>query len=57
MLDEKRTWLYKNGVMLRADQIGAKDDTYRIYGFNSEFLGLLQTDVKENKTKRIKNFY
>ncbi len=56
-LDEKRTWLYKNGVMLRADQIGAKDDTYRVYGFNSEFLGLLQTDVKENKTKRIKNFY
>lgn len=57
VLDEKRTWLYKNGVMLRADQIGDKDDTYRIYGFNSEFLGLLQTDVKENKTKRIKNFY
>ena len=56
-LDEKRTWLYKNGVMLRADQIGIKDDTYRVYGFNSEFLGLLQTDTKENKTKRIKNFY
>lgn len=56
-LDEKRTWLYKNGVMLRADQIGIKDGTYRVYGFNSEFLGLLQTDVKENKTKRIKNFY
>lgn len=56
-LDEKRTWLYKNGVMLRADQIGAKDDTYRIYGFDGEFLGLAETDVSGNQTKRIKNFY
>ncbi len=56
-LDEKRTWLYKNGVCLRADQIGDKDETFRVYGFDGEFLGLVQTDVKENKTKRIKNFY
>lgn len=56
-LDEKRTKLYKNGVCLRADQIGGKDETFRVYGFDGEFLGLVQTDVRENKTKRIKNFY
>lgn len=56
-LDEKRTQLYKNGVCLRADQAGGKDGTFRVYGFDGEFLGLVQTDVKDNKTKRIKNFY
>ncbi len=56
-LDKKRTWLYKNGVALRADQISKKSGTFRVYGNDKEFLGLLSNDTNENTTRRIKNFY
>lgn len=54
-LDEHCTGLYKNGVALRRDQVKADlDGRYRVYGADSEFLGLadIVSDVKQYK-----NFY
>lgn len=56
-LDERVTALYKNGVKLRPQQVGtdADENTYRVCGFDNEFLGLGYFDNGQFRSR--KNFY
>ncbi len=58
VLDNYKERLYKNGVKLRLEQVGAKaDKTYRICSDSGEFLGLAKADVTSGELRSIKNFY
>lgn len=58
VLNQKHTTLYKNGVKLRLEQVGAKGgNTYRVYGNDNEFLGLALADKKSNEFIIKKNFF
>lgn len=58
ILNPKHTRLYKNGVKLRLEQIGANGgNTYRVFGCDNEFLGLGFADGKANEFIIKKNFF
>ena len=58
ILNPKHTRLYKNGVKLRLEQVGAMGgNTYRVYGSDNEFLGLGLADSKTNEFIIKKNFF
>lgn len=56
-LSEKKTVMYKNGVKLRLEGLNLpiNDGRIRIYGFDGKFIGIAQTDTKENVLRILKN--
>lgn len=57
-LDERLTALYKNGVKLRDDVIGAEScDLYRVYGSDDGFIGIARHDKDERVIRVRKNFF
>lgn len=58
VLSNKHTRLYKNGVKLRLEQVGAMGgNTYRVYGSDNEFLGLAYADSQADEFIIKKNFF
>ena len=59
VLDKENTYLYKNGVKLNLNQIilnQVKSDVYRVYGYESEFIGLARADYENEIFRVYKNF-
>ena len=56
-LDERKTGLYRNGVKLTHVITSENDSLYRVYGFDSEFLGLGSYTASEQQLKVRKNFF
>lgn len=59
-LDARCTPLFKNGVKLRAEQVGiAKDrtDSFRVYGSDGGFLAVARLDTQKNEVRSVRNFY
>lgn len=59
VLDKENTYLYKNGVKLNLNQIiltQVKSDVYRVYGYESEFIGLARADYENDIFRVYKNF-
>lgn len=60
-LGERETVMYKNGVRLRLEQVGAENakehKTVCIFGFGGAFLGLGLLDTGDRLLKSIRNFY
>lgn len=58
-LDEKQTFLYKNGVKLELDTIPeiCEADRYTVYGNDNSFIGTAKTDRESSILRVEKNFF
>ncbi|MBR1765098.1 MAG: tRNA pseudouridine(55) synthase TruB [Ruminococcus sp.] len=48
--------LYKNGVKLRPEQIGAPEGPFRVFGESGGFIGIAQVNEK-NEVRSVRNFH
>ncbi len=60
-LGERETVMYKNGVRLRLEQVGAENEkdykTVCVFGSGGTFLGLGLLDINDRLLKSVRNFY